>query len=90
VLDFLTLQLDRELIFHNVMVSNLKERMCGVFLKSTDTLKEIKKLRNEKLDLEMRLLGRLEEGARNISELQEKIASNQLEIATFREVIDRK
>ena len=59
VLDFFTLQLDRELIFHNVMVSNLEERVCEVFLKSTDMLKEMKMLRNEKLNLQVRLLSRL-------------------------------
>ena len=39
----------------------------------------------------MRLLRRLEEQKKaldDVSELQGKIASNQLEIATFREVID--
>jgi len=51
MLDFLTLQLDCELISHNVMVSDLKEMVCEVFLKSIDTLEEMKKLRNEKLDL---------------------------------------
>jgi len=33
----------------------------GVFLKLADMLEEMKKLRNEKLDLEVRLLGRLKE-----------------------------
>ena len=43
------------------------------------------------MDLEVRLLGRLEElkKALDISELQEKVTSNQSEIATLQEVIDR-
>ena len=48
-------------------------------------LEEMKKLTNEKLDLEVRYLGRLEELKKlldDISELQEKITSNQLEIHT--------
>ena len=60
-------------------------------MKSIDMLKEMKKLRNEKIDLEVRLLGRLEELKKaldDISELQE-VASNQSEIATLWEVIDR-
>ena len=49
-------------------------------------LEEMKKLTNEKLDLEVRYLGRLEELKKSlgdISELQEKITSNQLEIHTL-------
>ena len=92
MLDFLTLQLDRDLISHNVMVSDLKERVCKVFLKLYDMLEEIKKLRNEKHDLKVRFPGHLEELKKALddnSELQEKVTSNQLEIATLREVIDR-
>ena len=74
------------------MVSDLEETVCEVFLKSADMLEEMKKLRNGKLELDLRLLGWLEElkkALNDISESQEKIASNQLEIATLREVIDR-
>ena len=79
VLNFLTLQLDRKLISHNVMVGDLEERVCEVFLKSSNMLEEMKKMRNDKLDLEVRLLGQLEELKKaldNISELQEEVASN--------------
>ena len=61
------------------MVSDLEETICEVFLKSADMLEEMKKLRNGKLELELRLLGWLEELKKaldDISELQEKIASN--------------
>ena len=47
MLNFLTFQLDRELLSPKVMVSNLEERVCKVFLKSADMLKEMKKFRNE-------------------------------------------
>jgi len=69
------------------MVSDLEETVCEVFLKSADMLEEMKKLRNGKLELDLRLLGWLEElkkALNDISESQEKIASNQLEIATLR------
>jgi len=42
VLGFLTFQLDHELISHNVMVSDLENRLCEVFLKSADMLGEMK------------------------------------------------
>ena len=74
------------------MVSDLEERVCEVFLKSADMLEEMKKLRNEKLNLEVRLLGQLKELKKaldDISELEKKIASNQSEIATLRKVNDR-
>ena len=53
----------------------------------------MKKLKNEKLDLEVRILGWLEELRKaldDISELKEKITFDQLEITTFWEVIDQK
>ena len=49
LLDFLTFQLDGELIFHNVIVNTLEKRMCKVFLKSAGILEAIEELRNEKM-----------------------------------------
>ena len=63
-----------------------------MFLKSADMLEEVKNLRNKKLDMEVRLPGRLKKLKKaldDVSELQEKVTSNQLEIATLREVIDQ-
>ena len=63
-----------------------------MFLKSADMLEEVKNLRNKKLDMEVWLLGRLKKLKKaldDVSELQEKVTFNQLEIATLREVIDQ-
>ena len=61
LLNLLTSQLDLELISHNVMVKNLKKRMGGVFQKGRELLEAMTELRQEKADLEVRLLSRLEE-----------------------------
>ena len=78
LLDFLTFQLDRELISHNVIVSDLKERVSDVFLKSHDMLEGVDGLRREKVALEVTLLSRLEELKKaldKLSMLQERAAS---------------
>ena len=61
LLYLLTSQLDRELVSHNVTVADLQRRMDGVFQKGRKLLAASVKLREEKLDLEVRLQGRLEE-----------------------------
>ena len=45
----LTFQLDRELISHNVRVSDLEERVNEMFLKSRDMLGVMEELRLEKV-----------------------------------------
>jgi len=61
LLDLLTSQLDRELISHNVTVEDLKKRMGRVFQKGRELLEVTVELRQEKANLEVRLLSRLEE-----------------------------
>ena len=61
LLDFLTFQLDGELISHNVRVSTLKERVSRLLLELIGVRKEMEELRKDKATLEVRLLGRLEE-----------------------------
>ena len=76
--NFLPFQLDRELISHNVIVSDLKERVSDVFLKSHDMLEGVDGLRWEKVALEVTLLSRLEELKKaldKLSMLQERAAS---------------
>ena len=92
LLDFLTFQLDRELISHNVIVSTLEEKMSEVFLESADKLEAIKELRNDKMALKVRLLGQLEKlkkALNDISRLQERVTSDDSEIASLRAQIDR-
>ena len=59
LLDLLTSQLDHELISHNVTVEDLKKRMGGVFQKRRELLEATIELRQEKANLEVRLLSRL-------------------------------
>ena len=61
LLDFLTSQLDRKLISHNVMVSDLEKRAREVFMKSCDMLEVIEGLWQDKAARKVRLLGQLEE-----------------------------
>ena len=60
LLDFLTFQLDHELISHNVIVSILEERVCEVFSKLAGMLEAMEELRNNKTILEVKLQRRLE------------------------------
>ena len=66
LLDFLTFQLDRELISHNVIMSDLEERMSEVFLKSHNMLEAMNGLRREKVDLQVKLLSRLKEMKKSV------------------------
>ena len=59
LLDFLTFQLDRELISHNVMVSELEERVHKMFSKSAGMLEAMEELKRNKTAQEVRLLGGL-------------------------------
>jgi len=71
LLVFLTSQLDRQLIFHNVMVSNLEKRVYEVFLKSRDMLEVMEGLRHDKAALKIRLMGQLEELKKSLDDISE-------------------
>ena len=63
-----------------------------MFLKSCEMLGVMAELRREKMDLEVRLLNRLEELQKTwdeMSELQEVAASTQSKISSLREEIDK-
>ena len=79
--------MDCELIFHNVMVEDLRKKMGGVFQKGHELLKATAKLREEKLEVEVRLLNLLKElqKAWEVFDLQEKVASAHSEISSLRE-----
>ena len=84
-------QLDRELIAQNVMVEDLRKKMGGLPQKGHELLEAIAKLR-EKLELEVRLLNRLEElqkAWKEMSDLQGNVASAQSEVSSLREHIDK-
>ena len=49
--------------------------MYEVFLKSADMLDDMKKVRNEEIDLEVRLLGRLEELKNALEDISERHTS---------------
>ena len=92
LLNFLTSQLDRELISYNVMVSDLEKRAREVFSKSCDMLEVIEGLRQDKAALKVRLLGQLEEQKKasdDIFELQERVDSGELEITSLRVQINQ-
>ena len=77
LLDFFTFQLDREFIFHNVIVSDHEERVNKVFLQYHKMLEAIDGLRQEKVALEVRLLSKLAKLKKTLDEifvLQEKAA----------------
>jgi len=61
LLYLLTSPLDRKLISHNVMVNDLKRKVSKVFLRAREFLGAMAELRQEKVDLKVRLLSRLEE-----------------------------
>ena len=66
--------------------------MCEVFLKSAGMLEEMEEMRKGKTILEVRLLRRLEELKKafdDISRLQERVASDQSEIASLRAQINQ-
>ena len=78
LLNLLTSQLDHEFISHNITVEDLKKRMGGVFQKRRELLEATTELRQEKANLEVRLLSRLEELQKaweEVYDLQEKVAS---------------
>ena len=68
-----------------------EERAYKVFLKSRDMLEVMEGLRWDKAVLDVRLLGRLEKLKKtldDISKLQERVASDESEIASLRVQID--
>jgi len=66
LLDFLTSQLDRKLISHNVMVSDLEKKVPKVFSKSHDMLEVMEGLKQDKATLKASFLEKALDG---ISEL---------------------
>ena len=92
LLDLFTSQLDRELIFHNVMVNDLKRRMSEMFLKARGLLGAMAELKQEKVYFEVRLLSRLEELHNvwnEVSDLLEKVGLAQSELSSLRKQIDK-
>ena len=79
LLDFVAFQLDHELIFRNVIVNTLVEKVCELLLKSAGTPEEMEELRKDKTALEVKLLRWLEELKKafdDISRLQERVISD--------------
>jgi len=78
--DFLTFQLDRELISHNIRVNELAQRANQLLFRFDKVREVVEGLKKEKTNLEARLLGRLEElkqALDDISKLQDDAASDQ-------------
>ena len=76
---------------HNVIVSDLEERVSEVFLKSHGMLEAMDGLKREKVVPKVRLLSRLEELKKALDEicvLQERVVSAQSEISSLREQIN--
>ena len=59
LLDLLTSQLDRELVSHNMIVAGLQRKLDGILQKGRELLEMSVELREEKLDVEEKLLSRL-------------------------------
>ena len=59
LLDFLTSQLDLELIAHNTLVAEHKKRVDDVLKKDHELLEASSSSRKEKVELEEKLLNRL-------------------------------
>jgi len=78
LLDFLTAQLDRELISHNAIMVGHKKSVGGVLEKGRELLASSSSLRKKKVELEEKLLGRLlelQKALEEVSDLWEKMNS---------------
>ena len=83
LIDFLTSQLDRELIAHNTIVAGHKKRVDDVLKEDRELLEASSSLRKEKIRLEEKLLSwllELQKALDEVSNLQEKIDFAQSEI----------
>ena len=88
LLDLLTSQRECELVSHNVIAANLQRRIDRVLEQGHELLEASAKLREEKLDLEVKLLSRLKE-LQKVSDFRRKVASAQLEVSSLQEQIDK-
>ena len=86
LLDLLTLQLDRELVAHNTIVAGHKKRVNDVFKKGRELLEASSSLRKNKAKLKEKLLNwllELQKALEEVSDLQERVDSAQLDILSL-------